>query len=167
MAEKIEKMNRMRKNIIRGILGGTVIAFVWFILPNLGLGHLENSYQTAVKALAYAGILWILSLLIFGTIYWRYRKKLKKDPMLHEAVNDERLKLSWLKAYRFAFFVTIIISILWKIYEMNIANPENFIFIRRFTKFVYLPNGPFLLLYIAIISLLAAFLFFSREVTNG
>lgn len=166
MAEEIEKMNRMRKNIVRGILVGTAIAFVWFILPNLGFGYLENRYQTAVKALAYAGILWFLSLLIFGIIYWRYRKKLKKDPLLCEAVNDERVKLCWLKAYRFAFFVTLIISILWKIYEMNITNPENLNLIRRFTKFVHLPNGPFLLLYIAVISSLGAFLFFSREVTN-
>jgi hypothetical protein len=154
MVEKIEKMNRMRKNIVRGILVGTAIAFVWFILPNLGLGNLENNYQTAVKALAYAGILWLLSLVIFGTIYWRYRKIIKRDPLLHEAVNDERVKVSWLKAYRFAFFVTLIISILWKRYEMNMTNPNHLNLVGRFTKLVHLPNGPFLLLYIAVISLL-------------
>lgn len=167
MTKEIEKLNRMRKNIVRGILIGTVIAFVLFMLPNLGLGYVENSYRTAVKALAYAGILWLLSLIIFGTIYWRYRKKLKKDPLLHEAVNDERVKLSWLKAYRFAFFVTFIISILWKLYEMTIINPEHLSLVRRFTKLAHLPNGPFLILYIAVISLVGAFLFFSREVTNG
>lgn len=169
MENKIEKMYKKRKNIIRGVFLATTVAFVWFMLPNLGLGVMENSSRSAGRALERAGILWLLSLLIFWRLNWVHKKKLRKNSTLYDAVNDDRVKLSWLKAYRFAFFITYIASIFWKHYEGNWhgINPEHFLWIMRITKIIRQPNGPFFVLYIAVLSLIGSYLFFSREVKNG
>ena len=158
MVANIEKMNSIRKNIVRGIFVTSLMAFLWFILPFLGLGLVRYSYQRALRAFEISAIFWLISLLVFGAINLLLKRKLKKAS-LYDAVYDDRVKLSWLKAYRIAFFVAFISSICWKCYET--FNSEKLV-----TFKVHLPNGPFFILYLAVISLVGAFLYISRESKN-
>lgn len=154
MASQIEKMNRMRRNILLGILIGTGIAFGWFMLPSFHL--VENSFRSAEKAFIGGFIVWLSTLLIFGTIYLLYKRKLKKDPSLRAAVSDERVKLNWLRAYRFSFFITVSITIIWKWLETAFS-PRLLMLTMR------LPDGPQFVLYVAVISLIGSFLHYNRE----
>lgn len=151
MESKIEKMNRMRRNILLGVLLGTVIAFGYFILPGL-FGWLRFRLAEIRIVL----FLWSLTLLVFGVRYLLFKKKLHKDHFLRDAVNDERVKLNWLRAYRFTFLIMIIITIFWKLYETSIY-PE----IWR-TK-IPLPHGPWLIWFGSVIALIGSFLYYNRE----
>lgn len=155
----IEKMNRIRKNIVRGIFIASVLAFIWYILPYLGLGLVKYSFNRAYKALEISALFWLFSLLASGVISLLFKRKLKKSPDLYDAVYDDRVKLSWLKAYRIGFIVAFISSICWKCYET--FNAENLL-----TMKAHLPNGPFFVLYIAVMALVGSFLFISRESKN-
>lgn len=158
MANIIEKMNRMRRNVLIGLLIGTVITFVLFMLPNLNL--YKFSYRGAEKVTEGALTVWLLTLLIFGTIYWLYKKKLRNDPSLRAAVNDERIRLNRLKAYRFAFFSSVIITIIWKLCETYYAP-------KLLSQKMRLPDGPWLILFVAVISMVRSFLYYNKEAKNG
>jgi hypothetical protein len=95
------------------------------------------------------------------TRYWLYKKKLRKDPSLRAAVNDERIRLNWLKAHRFAFFAATGITIIWKYFESFFPYPDEALLGPS------LPNGPFLVLYVAVISFIGSFLYYNREVKDG
>jgi uncharacterized membrane protein len=152
MEFKIEKMNRMRRNILLGVLLGTVITFGYSILPGLFVRLRFRLTEVRVVLLLYC-----LTLLVFGVRYLLFKKKLHKNHFLRDAVNDERVKLNWLRAYRFAFLIMIIITIFWKLYETSIY-PE----IWR-TKIV-LPHGPWLIWFGSVSALVGSFLYYNREV---
>lgn len=160
MVSKIEKMNKMRKNILRGVLIGSVIAFCIFLYPSIFFLFVNVRYRWSFRYLEGAFILWFLTLLVFMTRYWLYKKKLRKDPSLRAAVNDERVRLNWLKAHRFAFFTSTGMTIVWK------WGPRFFSYDVLMGKF-HLPNGPFLILYVALISFISSFLYYNREVKDG
>lgn len=154
MEYKIEKMNRMRRNILLGVLFGTIIVFSWFLVPSFfGIFRFRNFHF-------YALLLWILIFLIFGARYILYRKKLLKEPSLRAAVNDERIRLNWLRAYRFTYFVIIGIVIFWHWQGTSWA-PD------FFYKTIILPHGPWLIVFGAVISLVGSFLCYNRESQNG
>jgi hypothetical protein len=152
---KIEKMNKMRRNILIGVLIGTVIAFGLLMLPTF-----FSQYRFQLFVFKRALLLWLLTLLIFGVRYLIYRKKLMKVPSLQTAVNDERVKLNWLRAYRFAFLIVIVITIFWKWDESSFF-PE----ILRWK--MMLPHGPWLIVFGAVISLVGSFLYYNREAKDG
>jgi hypothetical protein len=88
-----------------------------------------------------------------------YKKKLKKDPALRVAVNDERVRVNWLRAYRFAFYTLIVITIFWKLAESS--------FSRALLMFkLILPDGPWLILFGAVLSLVSSFLYYNRELKD-
>ncbi len=142
------------------------------MLPTLAPG-LVSSRQSVYGTLVGSGIFWLLSLLMFGILSRLHKKKLKNDTSLYDAVNDDRIRLGWLKAYRLAFFAAFIVSVFWWYFHkllarwsMSLSGSERVILeslklIRRF------PNGPFLVLYIAVLCLFGSFLFFCREGKNG
>lgn len=159
MGHRIEKMNRMRRNILFGVLIGTVLALGLFMYPFI------NSIFRFTHRFTWSGskrffevglILWLLTILIFITRYMLYKMKLKKDLSLRIAVNDERVKLNWLRAYRFGFFIVVSITIFWKLYESSLW-PE----IGR--RIGPLPHGPWLIVSGAVISLVGSFLYYNRE----
>lgn len=162
MAGQIEKMNRMRKNILRGVLIGSIIAFGLFMYPTFISIFVNARYRFrwSYRYLEGALILWLFVLLIFITRYWLYKKKLRKDPSLREGVNDERIKLNWLRAYRFAFYMLIIITVVWKIIEITFVN--SLLNLR-----LILPHIPWLILFGSVISLVGAFLYYDREAKDG
>jgi hypothetical protein len=148
---KIEKMNKMRRNILLCVLIGTVITFGWFMLPTFKFIGIR--YRNAETGLKGTMILWLLTLLIFGVRYLIYRKRLMKVPSLRTAVNDERIKLNWLRAYRFAFLIVIVITIYWKWYESGYFPVRGMI----------LPHPPWFIVFGAVISLVGSFLYYNRE----
>ena len=160
MTSEIERMNNMRGNILRGVLVGSVIAFCIFMYPSIFSLFINIRYRWSYRYLVGAFILWLLVLLIFMTRYWLYKKKLKRDPSFRTAVNDERVKLNWLRAYRFTFFIATGITIVWKLFESSFSHE---LLMGKF----HLPNGPFLILYVALISLIGSFLYYNREVKDG
>lgn len=151
MEHKIEKMNKMRRNILLGVLIGTVITFGWFMLPSYKF--IAIRYRNAETGFKGAMILWLLTLLIFGIRYLIYRKKLMKVSSLRTAVNDERVKLNWLRAYRLAFLIVIVITIYWKWYETGYFPVKGMI----------LPHPPWFIVFGAVISLVGSFLYYNRE----
>lgn len=157
MASQIEKMNKMRRNILLGVLIGVVIMFGWFMLPTFFIKFRFRSFDTALKG---AGITGLLIFFVFGTRYWMYKNSLKKDPSLRAAVNDERIKLNWLKAYRFSFYIIICITIFLKLWDMFLST-------LLLTRRIALPHDPWLILFGAVISLVGAFLYYNREAQNG
>jgi len=166
MVNEIEKMNNMRRNIVRGALIGSAIAFGVFIYPWFFSFFVNVRHQWSSRYLEGAFILWFLTLLVFMTRYWLYKKRLRKDPSLRAAVNDERVKINWLKAYRFAFFTATGITIVWKYFESFFPYPYD-VLTYEVLLGPNLPNGPFLVLYVAVISLIGSFLYYNREVKDG
>jgi hypothetical protein len=79
---------------------------------------------------------------------------LRKDPSLRKAVNDERVKLNWLKAYRFAFFAVLFFQGLLLVIQ----------FVEAFfgPMYLLLPQI-YLTIFLAILSFVGAFLYYSRE----
>lgn len=176
MVSEIEKMNNMRRNIVRGFLIGSVIAFGVFIYPFIFSLFISNKYQLPVpfllgsrwddRYLVGAFILWFLTLLVFMTRYWLYKKRLRKDSSLRAAVNDERVRLNWLKAYRFAFFTATGMTIVWKYFESFFPYSYDVLTYDVLMR-PHVPNGPFLILYVALISFIGSFLYYNREVKDG
>jgi hypothetical protein len=54
-----------------------------------------------------AGVLAALLLLFLFTRYVLFRASTRKDPGLRRAVDDERIRTGWLRAFRAAFFVMV------------------------------------------------------------
>jgi hypothetical protein len=227
MENKIEKMNRMRKNILWITLLGTVAAFGIFMYPSvisiysgIGAGWLYRilpgallfwslmilvlllrpwiekrrsrtnpsvrarkristglavvSFATFVlliqlftsRYFGYAAwsyrymelglLLWLTVCVVMLAVFRLYKNKLKKDPLLRLAVNDERIRENWLKAYRFSFFMLLGITVVWKWSESSFSYQLMF---RR----LQLPDGPWLIFFGALISLLGSFLHYNRE----
>lgn len=153
MEYRIEKMNRMRRNILLGVLIGTIIYFGLVMLPTFfakfRLRRYDNIFWGAL-------FLWLLTLSAFAVRYFLYRRTLQKAPSLRTAVNDERVKLNWLRAYRFALLTVVIVTLFWKWYETGFF-PDTW----RWK--MMLPHGPWLIVFGAVISLVGSFLFYNRE----
>lgn len=159
MGNQIEKMNMMRNYIVWGIFIGTFIAFCFFMYPSV-ISIFRSLPWKSMKYAEAGLLLWILTIIIFVILFWLYKMKLKKDSSLREAVNDERVKANWLKAYRFAFYAIVVINFFWKFYEfffLNLKSPHRF----------SLPHIPWLTLFIAMLSVTGAFLYYNKESQNG
>ena len=161
MENRIEKMNKMRKNILLGVFIGSVFALGLLMFPSFNATfHFTRRFHFPFPKRYYdtAFVLWALTLLLFMARYWLYRKKLKKDLSLRLAVNDERVNLNWLRAYRVAFIVVMSVAIFWDWYYLGF-------FPLKWR--IMLPDGPWLILYGAVISLVGAFLSYNRGAKSG
>ena len=159
MASKIEKMNKMRRNILFIVFIGSLIAFSAFMYPSIyRLLHFRESPRFDASPLLGALILWICTIVFFTFRYLVYKNTLRKDPSLRNAVNDERVKLNWFKAYRFAFFTVVFFECL--IFGIKI-------FVGFVGPLFLIFTHPYLYKYIAILSLVGAFLYFNREAQDG
>ena len=159
MASKIEKMNKMRRNILFIVFTGSLIAFSAFMYPSIyRLLHFRESPRFDASPLLGALILWICTIVFFTFRYLVYKNTLRKDPSLRNAVNDERVKLNWFKAYRVAFFTVVFLQGL----MLFIQFVEGFVG----PMYLILPQ-PYLAIFLAILSLVGAFLYFNREAQDG
>jgi hypothetical protein len=159
MASKIEKMNRMRKNILLIVMIGSSIAFGAFLYPSAyRLFHLNERPRFDETPFLYALIIWLGAVLFFGVRYFLYKNALRKDPSLRKAVNDERVKSNWLKAYRFAFFAVVLLQGVMLLIQ----------FLEALIGPLYLLFPPlYLTLFLAILTLVGAFLHYNREAKDG
>lgn len=83
--------------------------------------------------------------------WWAFKKYVKKYPSFRSVSQDERVKLAWLKAYRLAFFILLIIQI---------ASKVPLIFLRAPWE---VPYQSALTLSAAVAVSVGAFLYHSRE----
>lgn len=159
----IERMNRFRKNLLKGILWGfgiwTTMQVIWTGIAFNGIvaptSHVFGIISRIIQFSVYAAI---LITLFFSLKYWRYKWSLRKNPHIRSALDDERLRLSWLKSYRFAFFTVVAIYI---ILFLNDWIPV-MIFQRRVVS-IPQDTQTQLTLLVAVLSCVGAFLHYSRE----
>lgn len=159
MTSKIEKMNRMRRNILFIVIIGSSVAFAAFLYPSVyRFFHLNERPRFDDSLFLYSLILWLGAILFFSVKYFLYKNTLKKDPTLMEAVNDERVRLNWLKAYRFAFFAVVLFQAVLLLIQ----------FLEALVGPMYLLMPQlYLTLFLAILSLAGAFLHYNREANDG
>jgi hypothetical protein len=113
---KIEKIYTVRRRVLYGVFICSIIYFILFMVPpflSARSPKLLDSNLFWIK-LTYA---WGIAMLLicFGLLvrYLHLRTYLKKNPSLRQAVDDERIRISWLKAFRFAFYLMLVIHSLW------------------------------------------------------
>lgn len=158
---QIEKMNRFRKNLLKGILWAagiwTALLVVWilFVINRAATGA---AFALLARLIPAAVLLSALIVLVFLLRYWRYKWTLRRDPALRAAIDDERVSLSWLKAYRFAFFTLVVFHVLF------LLNGSFFqaVFRRPGLRLPGFAQYPLTLL-VAVLSCLGSFLIYSRE----
>lgn len=157
---KIEKLSQMRRNILWGIMAGTGVATILLLFPIVvrSARYLwwpadsRNSFPIYYWAFA----IWLLTLLVFAVLYFLFKRKLRRDPALRTAIDDERVRTDWLKAYRFAFLTTVVVAVLSKAAETVFAPA----LIRGSFP---LPDKTWFLLTGAVLSLVGSFLYYNRE----
>jgi len=118
---KTEKIYRMRRNVLIVAFVCSILLFCLFSLPGLLAGgeawhfiqRLPFPFFTTV------GVMAALLLLILLTRYLLFKASTLKDPALRPAVDDERVRQNWLKAYRTAFYtmVGIHVAFLFLVYQ--------------------------------------------------
>jgi hypothetical protein len=157
---KIEKLSRMRRNILLGVLGGTVVTFVLliypFIIPSGRYLWWPAGTRISFPFYYWAFLVWLLTLIVFVVLYMLYKRRLRKDPALRAAIDDERVRVNWLKAYRFAFCTLVVIIVLMKLAEMALAGA-------LLRGSFPLPDRTWFLLSGAVLSLVSSFLHYNRE----
>jgi len=159
MTGRIEKMNRMRRNILFIVFIGSCVAFAMFLYPSFyNLLHFQERPRFFSTLFLAALIVWLMALAFFTVRYLLYKNILRKDPSLRAAVNDERVKLNWLRSYRFAFFAVVFF--------------QGLLLLVQFTEVVV---GPlylllpklYLTIFLAFLALVGAFLYYNREANDG
>lgn len=159
MAGRIERMNRMRRNILLIVFIGSCAAFGMFLFPSFyNLLHFQERPRFFNTLFLAALLLWLIALAFFTVRYLLYKNILRKEPTLRQAVNDERVKLNWLRSYRFAFFAVIFFQGLLLLVQLTEAllGP----------LYLLLPNL-YLTIFLAFLSLVGAFLHYNREANDG
>ena len=160
---QIERMNRLRRNLLNGILWASGI---WAGILVIWIGIVFNRLVTpapAVNKVILLSLQWIVFasavvVLFFLLKFWAHKWKFRKEPALRSAIDDERVRLCWLKAYRFAFFVVI------GFHSLLLFNQAigSLVFRSRgiiLPQFAEIP----LTLLLAVLSCLGSFLHYSRE----
>jgi uncharacterized membrane protein len=152
---QIERMNRFRKNLLKGILWGSGIwaglLVIWIVFVINQIVKLAAFARIARFIPGAVGVS-ALAVLLFMLKYWRYKWTLRS------ALDDERVSLSWLKAYRLAFFAVVIIHALF------ILNGAFFqlVFRRPGLLLPTFAEYPLTLL-VSVLACLGSFLHYSRE----
>jgi hypothetical protein len=149
---QIEKIYRMRRNVLILAFVCSALLFALFV-PPLPL----KSYQYQILKMGVAILSGIL-LLIFFVRFMLFKQSTRKDPSLLDAVDDERVKTSWLRAYRTAFYVIVGVHIVWRLIEP--------LFPGLLFKLGF-PSAPWFATSAGLMTLFGMALYFTREVKNG
>lgn len=145
---------KARTRLSPGLIIVSIITFFVLIqsLMSRFLGYSGWSHRYMETGL----ILWLSICAVMLAVFKLNKNKLKKDPLLLHAVNDERIRMNWFKAYRFGFFVICGLAVLWKSSDWFFSYDQMFRGLR-------IPQGSFSILFGALISLIGSFLFYNRE----
>ncbi len=111
MSNQIEMYDRKRKNYRGGHILGFIVFFIAWIVRTL-----IKTLELKLGAL-YTGSMIVLLLAIAVMAYFAARlviveRKIRKDPVLKEALYNELVRLNELKAWRIGFFSLIVFILL-------------------------------------------------------
>jgi len=111
MTNQIELLDRKRKKYRSGHILGFIVFFIAYLVRTL-IKMLELKLETL-----YTGSMIVLLLAIAVMAYFTARfliveRKIRKDPILKEALYNELVRLNELKAWRIGFFSVIVFIIL-------------------------------------------------------
>lgn len=116
---KVEKIYRLRRNVLICAFVCSVLLFCVFCLPasilRASLWRISDELFSLI--IRTAGVLAALMLLFLFIRYALFRTSTLKDPALRAAVDDERIRTGWLRAYRAAFYVIVGIHVVWLFFE--------------------------------------------------
>lgn len=126
---RIEKIYRMRRNVLIITFVCSILLFCWYSLPGLlSRGKPWHFFdRLPVSFFAISGIMAALLLLILITRYLLFKASTLKDPALRPAVDDERVRQNWLRAYRTAFYTMVGIHVaylflVYQLYELGLPH---------------------------------------------
>ena len=152
---KIEKIYRTRRRVLIGVFVCSVMLFIFAAIPTIVSFTFPDIWQNWHYWAKHVITAWgLTSLLLFLGLLARYlhlRIYLKKNPSLIQAVEDERIRISWLKAYRLAFYLMMAIYCAYylRLFESGLKHP--------------FPNSAWTILAVGLPALFGAALYFSRE----
>lgn len=161
---QVEKMNRQRKNLLKGILWGsgvwTVMLLAWVVIVFNGAISRDSALFTAsTRVIQWTVITSAVLVLFYALRYWRHKSVLRQEPTVRSALDDERVTLAWLKAYRFAFFAIVSLHVLLLLIQS--VGPLFFgLEGVRLPQFAEIP----LTLLLALVASTGSFLHYAREV---
>lgn len=127
MTTKIERVDQQRGKNRQGFLVWSTIFFIsWFIRSGLKIAEVEN--DTVFTVLLVVLIISLVLQVVYMFRDHRLYVEMKQDPRLKEAMNDERIQLNELRAWKVGFFALIgfiifaaIVSLLIEINDMMLV----------------------------------------------
>lgn len=106
MKDNIERIDQKRRKILGTYVVGAIVFFgawiVRFILKETGILNDPLDYAIAVPF----AIGLVILLYSFGALI-RVNKEIKTNPALQETLNDERVQLNTLLAFKYGFFAML------------------------------------------------------------
>lgn len=160
---QVEKMNRQRKNLLNWILWGSgvwvVMLLAWIVIVFNGAISPDSAfYAVAIRIVQLTVAASVVLVLFYALRFWRYKWVLRQEPAVRSALDDERVTLAWLKAYRFAFFAVVALHVLLLLIQS--IGPVFFGFGGvRLPQCAEIP----LTLLLALVASTASFLYYGRE----
>lgn len=142
----------------------------WTILIATSFAHGQDASYGNLTSInqyfLYGGLGVAAIFLFFLARWWLYKRSLQKDPALRDAVNDELVQQSWLKAFRFAFFCLIALFILsvfkffMQIFLIRFMTAEDY---GKVHALLGIFSTSHFYVFAAVMSCIGSFLHFSRE----
>lgn len=111
MTNQIEMFDRMRKKYRGGGILGFIVFFIAFIVRTL-IKMLELKLGTLYTGSMIITLLAIVVMAYFTARLLIVERKIRKDPILKEALYNEMVRLNELKAWKIGFFSLIVFIIL-------------------------------------------------------
>ncbi len=111
MTNQIEMYDRKRKKYRGGHILGFIVFFIAFMVRTL-IKMLELKLGTLYTGSMIVLLLAIVVMAYFAARFLIVERKIRKDPILKEALYNELVRLNELKAWRIGFYSLIIFIIL-------------------------------------------------------
>jgi ABC-type Fe3+ transport system permease subunit len=151
----LNKLERTRRLALYGIFTFALLLFASFLTRVIYfLWHVHQSFPYE-NVFLIADLALMAAILIFASWRWLALKAfIKSNPSVRNRPKDERERYAWLKAYRPAFFVLLIVPVLGKILMLIYRAPYE------------VPYPSQLSLSAALMIVVGAFLYYSRELRH-
>lgn len=101
----VEQLDRSRRRMLLGFLDGYAAWQIPQVVHGLHPGALPLSFGIAMKVMALFGV---IGFVYYGLQLLRISHRAKTDPAVGAALNDERVRLSGLRATAFAFMAVLV-----------------------------------------------------------
>ena len=156
---RIERIYRMRRNLLICAFVCSCFLFVVMCFPKpfnsfpkaYPWRHFSNPFLFILQVV---GVLAAVMLVFLLARFIVYRTSTRKDLILREAVDDERIRAGWLRAYRAAFYVMAGIHLAYLFIESSLFQ-------------IGLPAAAWMSLSAGSMVLFSAAVFYTKEVRHG